>query len=428
MTHTSTRHPHRFTNIGILLLATFTVSIATASEPPPKTNHNPAVKVGIDVLIENGFRPLHNKHVGLITNPTGVTGDLRSTIDILNQAENVKLVALFGSEHGVRGEAHAGAHVEDARDPLTGVPAYSLYGKNRKPTAEMLSGIDVLVFDIQDIGSRSYTYISTMAVVMEAAAENNLPFVVLDRPNPLTGDKIEGSLLDLKYKSSVGSFPIPYVHGLTVGELARMINGEGWLAGGIKCDLTVVPMKGWTRDMWFEQTGLHWVPTSPHIPRSDTSLFYAATGIMGELHVVSEGVGYTLPFELCGSPEIDAQQLADELNRRDLPGVYFRPTVFTPFYDRYEKKICGGVQIHFTDRKAARLTDVQFHVLDAVGKLYPEIKIFGNKRDRMFDKVCGTERIREMFLADAPIEKILTFWHEGEQDFRDMREKYLLYE
>jgi len=385
------------------------------------------VKPGVDVLIETGFKPLLGRRVGLVTNPTGVTSDLRSTIDVLNEAKEVNLVALYGPEHGVRGEAHAGAHVEDVRDAISGLPVRSLYGKYRKPSPEMLADIDVLVFDIQDIGSRSYTYISTMAVAMEAAAECGKKFVVLDRPNPLTGRKIEGRPLDLEYKSFVGHLPIPYVHGMTVGELALMINGEGWLAGGVKCDLEVVPMKGWHRRMWFDETGLTWVPTSPHIPRSDTSLYYAATGIMGELGVVSEGVGYPLPFELCGMPGLDPQKLADELNGSKLPGVYFRPQYFTPYYAHYPKETCGGVHVVFTNRDNAELTPIQFHVMDAVRKLSPETEFFGKKRDRMFDKVCGTDRMRKMFQSGRPVAEIVSFWREGVDEFRVKRAEYLLY-
>ena len=423
----SPRLQRRFTAGAIVLLTACATSVATA-DPPRASDNTPIVKLGIDVLIDDGFKPLLGQRVGLITNPTGVTGDLRSTIDVLHEAHGVKLVALFGPEHGVRGEAHAGAHVADARDEITGLPIRSLYGKHRKPTAEMLADLDVLVFDIQDIGSRSYTYISTMAVAMEGAAENGKRFIVLDRPNPVTGNKIEGRVLDMQYQSFVGYMPIPYVHGLTVGELARMINGEGWLEGGVTCDLQVIPLKGWRRDMWFDQTGLTWVPTSPHVPRAETSLYYAATGIMGELRVISEGVGYTLPFELAGAPGIDPQKLADELNGRRLPGVFFRPAYFQPYYGPYARKTCGGVHILFTDRDRAELTPIQFHVMHTVRELYPETSLFGNKRDTMFDKVCGTDRVRRMFLEGRPIEEIIAFWGQGVEEFRGRRAKYLLYD
>jgi uncharacterized protein YbbC (DUF1343 family) len=400
----------------------------TAYAQTPATSPPARVQLGIDVLLADGCQPLRGKRVGLITNPTGVTRDLRSTIDVLHAAAGVQLVALFGPEHGVRGDEYAGDTVGDTHDPATGLPMYSLYGKTRKATPEMLKDLDVLVYDIQDIGSRSYTYISTLALAMEAAAENDIAVVVLDRPNPLGGERLEGRPLDLKYQSFVGHLPIPYLHGLTVGELARMIDGEGWLPNGLKCELTVIPMKGWRRAMSFAETGLNWVPTSPHVPRADTSLFYAATGIMGETHAVSEGVGYTLPFELIGAPGLDAAKLATALNERRLPGIHFRPLYFKPFYGSLEKKLCGGVQVVFTAPRDAALTPVQFHAIDVIRTLDPERKFFGGKRDAMFDKVCGTDGVRKMFLEGRPIDEIVAFWNEGVEEFRTQRRPYLLYD
>jgi uncharacterized protein YbbC (DUF1343 family) len=402
----------------VLALSAGAVALAQAA---------PRVRLGIDVLAAGGFETVKGQRIGLITHPAGVAGDLRPTIDVLKGAPGVQLVALFGPEHGARGDAPAGDKVEDYTDPATGLPVRSIYGKTRKPTPEMLADIDTLVFDLQDIGSRSYTFISTLAVAMEAAAENGKRFVVLDRPNPITGVRIEGRPLELKFQSFVGQLPIPYLHGMTVGELAQMINGEGWMKGGVKCDLTVIPMQGWTRDMWWDQTGLVWVPTSPHIPRADSSAFYACTGILGELGAMSIGVGYTLPFELIGKPGLDADKLAAELNSRKLAGVYFRATYFQPFYAAHAKKTCGGVQVVLTDRNAADLTAIQFHAMDALHKLDPEIKFFGAKRDDMFDKVCGTDTIRKLIDEHAPIDEVLEVWRTGVEEFRRQREKYLLY-
>lgn len=409
--------------ISFIALATVALSSAVGCAQPAR----PAVQPGIDVLISQEFKPLQGKRVGLITNPTGVTSDLRSTADVLFAAKNVKLVALYGPEHGIRANIHAGDHVDDDKDPQTGLPVYSLYGKTRKATPEMLEGVDVLVYDVQDNGCRSYTYISTMALAMEAAAEAKIAFVVLDRPNPLTGNRVEGRPLDLKFKSFVGHLPIPYVYGMTCAELARMVNDEGWLAGGVKCDLTVIPMAGWKRGMWFEDTGLAWVPTSPHIPRADSSLFYAATGIMGELQVLSEGVGYTLPFELAGAPFIDPPTFAKEMNERKLPGVMFRPLYWKHYYLRDTKPQFGGVQVHLTDRNAVELTPVQFHVMDAIGKRYGDQKFFGSKRDDMFDKVCGTDIVRKMFLEGKSAAEIVRFWNSGREGFMKARAKYLIY-
>lgn len=414
--------------VARIITTLFAAALLSASAAAQTRPGNPRVRLGVDVLVEDGFKPLVGQRVGLITNPTGVTSDLRATIDVLHEAKDVQLVVLFAPEHGVRGAAYAGANIEDSTDAITGLPVRSLYGKSRKATPQMFQDIDVLVYDVQDIGSRSYTYISTLALAMETAAETHKKLVVLDRPNPLTGNKVEGRPLDLEFRSFVGQLPIPYVHGLTVGELAQMINGEGWLADKVKCDLTVVPMKGWKRDMWFDQTGLVWIPASPHVPRADTALYYAATGIMGELGVVSEGVGYTLPFELCGMPGLPPQKLADELNGRYLPGVFFRPAYFQPFYGKYEEKLCGGVHVVFTDRDAAELTTVQFHVMDAVRKVDPAVKFFGAKRDNMFDKVCGTDQIRRLFEAGRPVQDIVDFWRQDVDEFRAKRGKYLLYE
>ncbi len=405
---------------------TLTCLIALLAPAGCAIAERPAVQLGIDVLIERDFDVLRGRHVGLITNATGVAGDLRATVDILHEARDVQLVALFAPEHGIRGAAYAGDKVEDARDPGTGLPVYSLYGKTRAPTPEMLTNIDTLVFDIQDIGSRSYTYISTMAAAMEAAAEHDIAFVVLDRPNPLGGNRMEGRPLDMEYQSFVGYLPIPYVHGLTVGELARMIVGEGWPPTCRKLRLTVVPMRGWRRDMNFDDTGLHWVPTSPHVPRSDSALFYAATGIMGELRIISEGVGYPLPFEVAAAPMLDAQRLADALNARRLRGVQFRPVHYKPYYASYKGELCNGVQIHLTDPEQADLTTIQFHVMQIARDNF-DVELFNGKRDAMFDKVCGTSRMRELFQAGASIDKIFGCWNKGLDEFAQQARPYLLY-
>ncbi|MFA5228006.1 MAG: DUF1343 domain-containing protein, partial [Bacteroidales bacterium] len=258
------------------------------------------VKTGLEVLKEQHFSCLEGKRVGLITNPTGVDNNMVSTIDILFNAPNVNLVALYGPEHGVRGDIHAGDQIATQTDSLTGLPVYSLYGSTRKPTPGMLQGIDVLVYDIQDIGSRSFTYISTMGLAMEACAEQNIAFIVLDRPNPVGGLKVEGCVVEDECFTFVSQYRIPYVYGLTCGELALLLNGERMLGSGarpgesLRCKLQVIPMEGWSRDMFYEQTGLQWIASSPHIPQAITSFFYPMSGIAGDLEQVSVGVGYTL--------------------------------------------------------------------------------------------------------------------------------------
>lgn len=389
------------------------------------------VKPGIDVLRDRGFEILQGKRVGLITNPTGISSDMQSSVDILFNAPGIQLVALFSPEHGVRGDIDAGKDVNGYSDPRTGLPVYSLYGKTRRPTKEMLKGIDVLVYDIQDIGVRSYTFISTMGLAMEAATENGIKFVVLDRPNPLTGNRVEGPMLDPRFKSFIGAYPIPYIYGMTAGELAQMINGEQWLNGAGKCDLTVVPMSGWKRSMWWEDTGLTWVPTSPHIPHSFTTIFSVLTGLLGELGTANQGIGYTLPFELIGAPWIDGFALSRYLNSLGLPGVIFRQISYIPFYKDTSGIRYKGVQIHITDRNKINMEQVQLAILEALLRLYPDFNIFNRaKPDRInsFDKAVGTDEIRRSLVNQVPVDEILNKINQERALFMIKREKYLIYE
>jgi len=389
---------------------------------------SPKVKTGIEVLRENNFKILQGKRVGLITNPTGVDSQLKSTVDILNEAPGVKLVALYGPEHGVRGDVYAGDKVETTIDKQTGIPVYSLYGKTRKANAEMLKDVDVLVYDIQDIGCRSYTYISTMGLAMEAAAENNIEMVVLDRPNPVGGLKVEGNLAEDKFISFVSQFKIPYLYGLTCGELAKLLNGENMLKK--QCKLTVVTMKGWKRSQTFDQTGLPWVLTSPHVPHATSSFYYAASGILGEFSFMSIGVGYTLPFQLFAKDSIDASALAKRLNDLRLPGVLFRPIYLKPFYAVGQGKNYSGVQFYLTDYKKVRLTEIQFYVMQEMAALYPDKKCFGpdtEKRYDMFDKVCGSDQIRLLMAKNMKVEDMLQYWRKDEAAFQRLSKKYYLY-
>ena len=386
------------------------------------------VKTGIEVLKAQRFELLEGKRVGLITNPTGVDDGLRSTVDILNEAPNVELVALFGPEHGVRGDAHAGDHDGNQTDPVTGLPVYSLYGKTRKPTSEMLRGIDVLVYDIQDIGCRSFTYISTMGEAMAAAAENGIEFVVLDRPNPLGGRKVEGPLVQDGFFSFVSQYRIPYVYGLTCGELAMLLNGEGMI--GKPCNLHVVAMEGWKRDMVYEDTGLQWIPSSPHIPQAETAFFYPASGIVGDFGYLSIGVGYTIPFQMFAAEWIDAEQFADSLNALKLPGVIFRPIHVKPFYSVGQGKQLHGVQVHLTKYPDAPLTDIQFYVMQEIARLYPDRAVLANAdtaRFRMMDQVTGSDYVRKTFAARNRFEDIRAYWYKDVAPFRTLSRKYYLY-
>jgi uncharacterized protein YbbC (DUF1343 family) len=389
------------------------------------------VKTGIEVLRESGFACLEGKRVGLITNPTGVDSELRSTIDILHEAPNVNLVALYGPEHGVRGEVHAGDHISTQNDTSTGLPVYSLYGSTRKPTPEMLQNIDVLVYDIQDIGSRSFTYISTMGLAMEACAELGIEFVVLDRPNPIGGLKVEGCYVEDGCFTFVSQFRIPYVYGLTCGELALLLNGERMLGSGARpgesaqCKLHVVPMEGWKRDMFYDQTGLQWIASSPHIPHAVTSFFYPMSGIAGDLAVMSIGVGYTLPFQLFAPADTTIQplELARNLNSLDLPGLHFRPIYFRPFYSRGQGTTLSGVQVHITDPAAAPLTDVNFYVIQEIHKLAPYIAFDLNRITRVVGSPFITAKFAERFL----FEDIRDYWYKDAEDFRRLSARYYLY-
>ncbi|MDO9153658.1 MAG: DUF1343 domain-containing protein [Paludibacter sp.] len=386
------------------------------------------VQTGIEILRKQNFKILEGKNVGLITNPTGVDSKMKPTIDILFEAPNVKLVALFGPEHGVRGDAYAGDKVDNVTDAKTGLPVYSLYGKTRKPTPDMLKGIDVLVYDIQDNGCRSYTYISTMGLAMEAASENNIAFVVLDRPNPLGGLKIEGNLTEEPFISFVSQFKIPYIYGQTCGELALMLNEEKMLKN--KCELTVVKMKGWQRKMTWEDTDLEWVIASPHIPYKQSSYYYPVTGILGELGYLSVGVGYTLPFQIVGAPWINADSLANVMNKLNLSGITFRPIHFKPFYSVFKDEHCHGIQIHIMNYKAANLSAVQFYIMQELNKLYPSKSVFANaNKDRfnMFDKVSGSDQIRLKFSESHSFDAINDYWYKNIESYRKLSAKYYLY-
>ena len=395
----------------------------------------PVVKPGVEVLVESGFQRLVGKRVGLVTNPSGVDSQLRSTIDILYNAPGVELVALYGPEHGVRGDVYAGGKVTDTVDEKTGLPVYSLYGATRKPTREMLQGIDIMVYDIQDVGVRSYTFISTLGLVMEACGELGIEVMVLDRPNPLGGNKIEGNYVEQPFNSFVSQYRIPYVYGLTVGELAEMINEEGMNCGQkgnqapAKCKLWVVPMEGWTRDMLYEDTGLPWVLPSPNIPFKDTPVYYASAGICGELYgFLNIGIGYTLPFQVFGATWMDPEKLKARLESYDLPGVAFRTIWFKPFSGSAKGQLVGGVQYFFTDYDSARITELQFHVIQAVAELYPDKKAFEIISGYgLFDKVCGTDYVRLQLSKNYKADEIISYWRKDEASFRALSQNYYIY-
>ena len=395
----------------------------SAREATPAAQPSVSFQLGSEVLEKNSFRELRGKKVGLITNPSAVNRRGQSTIELLRKAPGVRVVALFGPEHGITGTAKAGVKVEGSKDPKTGLPVHSLYGQTRKPTAAMLQGIDCLVYDIQDIGCRSYTFISTMGLAMEACAENGIEFVVLDRPNPLGGLHVEGPLLDNRYQSFVGFYPIPYVYGLTCGELARMAQGEGWIK---RARLTVIPMTGWRRSMTWRDTSLRWIPPSPRIPRSESGAYYASTGILGEIGGINIGMAYEKPFEIISAPWMKGTSLAREMERHRLPGVLFRP--FSTTFGAVPQQ---GVEIEFTDLPRAPLTAINFLALDAIRQSTGR-DLFGEARRRkkdweMLDKITGGTEVRSQLERGASGAQIVASWKSGEEQFRQRRQKYLLY-
>ncbi|MEQ8818942.1 MAG: DUF1343 domain-containing protein [Sumerlaeia bacterium] len=405
--------------------------LAATAQSAGFSPQNPPVTPGVTVLLEDpAFFPLvEGKRAGLITNPTGVDARLRSTVDLLHDNPAVTLAALFGPEHGVRGDAYAGDKVDDTTDPKTGVPVYSLYGATRRPKPEWLENLDVMIYDIQDIGSSSYTYIYTMAYAMEACGEAGIPFLVLDRPNPVGADYIDGPVINTEeYSTFVGLYNIAYMYGMTPGETAMMFNAD---YNTTKCELTVVPMNGYHRSMRQWDTGLPFVPTSTHIPHAETSFFYSLTGIMGEIrNGLNIGVGYTLPFETIAAPWIDREQLTDALNAKNLPGIHFRPISYKPKYAAYKDEMCHGVQIFISDYKAVRPVTAQIHIIETLQKLYPGEGVFTDARAQgsLFDEVLGTDSIRQRILAGETADAIIASYQDRVKEFEKTRSKHLIYD
>jgi uncharacterized protein YbbC (DUF1343 family) len=380
--------------------------------------------LGNENLISNYLELVSGKNCGLLTNSAAVNSNLESSIEVFFNHPKIKLIKLFSPEHGIRGAAYAGSLVNDNIDTQTGLKVYSLYGKDLKPSKEMLDDLEIVLIDLQDTGIRSYTYIYSMAEVMKAAAQYGKKVVVLDRPNPLGGINVEGNILEDGFESFLGMYPIPYRYGMTIGELARLFNNEF----KIGCQLAIIPMKNWRRDMLWQDTGLQWVLTSPHMPNELSPLYSCITGPLGELQTVSNGVGYTIPFELIGAPWINAYEFANTLNDLNLPGVYFRPMFYKPFYATFGGQNCQGVQIHLTDPEACNLFITGLHILQTLIKLYPEQNIFANEdRLEMFNNVMGCDWILQDLRNNIPVEQIQKKWQNDLQDFLAIRERYLLY-
>jgi uncharacterized protein YbbC (DUF1343 family) len=418
------------------VLAAFPLALTLTMPRPSRTlaaTPSQRVATGADALSASGFADLAGKRVGLITNQTGLIGNVHLA-DALHTAADVKLTAILAPEHGFRGSVEAGKRVGDAVDPATGVPVFSLYGASKKPSPAMLRNIEVLVFDIQDIGARFYTFISTMGLAMQAAAEARIPFIVLDRPNPLGGDYVSGFTLEPKLLSFVGQYQIPIVHGLTVGELARMIKGEKLLAGLDMLDLRIIEMKGWERSMRWPQTERGWVPTSPNIPTFESALVYPGIGIAGELDI-NEGRGTPTPFSLVGAPWFDGARLSAKLNAFALPGVKFEPETYTPrpipsvaATPRFSGKSLHGMRVGVTDVAAIEPLEMGMHVLSAlvaeahakrVERLFPNLA--------MFHALAGTKRLHGMLTGGSDGAAIVAAWQPDVAKFKDHRARYLLY-
>ncbi|WP_420488397.1 exo-beta-N-acetylmuramidase NamZ family protein, partial [Gottfriedia acidiceleris] len=378
------------------------------------------VTPGIEVLLDNQKELLKGKKVGLITNPTGIDSNLNSIVDLLYEDPAIELTALFGPEHSVRGDAQAGSYVESYIDDKTGLPVYSLYGKTNKPTAEILKNVDLLLFDIQDVGTRHYTYIYTMAYALEAAKENNIPIVVLDRPNPLGGLSVDGPVLESDSSSFIGMYPIPTKHGMTVGELATFFNKEY----KIGADLKVVKMKGWKRSMDYNETGLPFVLPSPNMPTVSTTFIYPATGLIEGTNV-SEGRGTTKPFEIIGAPFINGTDLASKLNALRLPGVKFRQASFIPTFSKHAGILCNGVEIYVTDREKLEAVSIGLHIIKTIHDMYPnDFEFLSNN---FFDKLIGNDWIRPMILDGDSVTDIMNKYQKELDEFKKVRKKYLMY-
>lgn len=416
----------------LALAVTFLSSVDSTAQPRFRYD----VYMGIDRLIDDNYELIAGKKVVLVTNQSGRTRTLVPTVSAVRSSPTTILQAILTPEHGYYGVARAGEAVADSADSLDGIPLRSLYGASRRPTREMLGDCDAVLFDIQDIGLRSYTFLSTMYYVMDACAEYNKPLIVLDRPNPLGGKIVDGNVPDSGMTSFVGIIPVPYVHGCTFGELARIINEEGWLPRGAdslprQCALTVVPMQNWERWMSWEDTDFIWTPTSPHIPTVDAIRGAAITGVWGELSIASIGVGYTLPFQMFGTPTLKTSPLMDILKKRSHPGVTITATRYRPFYGKFNQQDCNGLLFSFYPDMNFQPYTTGMELLLALRAVHPDMFIplsVAETSRNMFEKVTGSRELFPLLFSDRPDADIRAASIRGVQEFLDMREKYLLYE
>jgi len=387
-------------------------------QPQSQPQQGGPFMLGIDMLASRNFDLLRGKRVGLITNHTAYTSRGELTRVAMKRALGPGLVALYGPEHGIDGTVGAGKHISTRRDPVTGLIVHSLYGPTRKPTPQQLAGIDTLVFDVQDIGCRSYTYISTMIVAMEAAAEQGKFFVVLDRPNPMGGWRVEGPPVEPRWKSFVSQIPIPYVHGLTVGELAMMAAAHGWMARAPR--MTVVKMQSWSRGMTWAHTGLRWHATSPNIPHATSPLYYVATGILGGAAAVDIGIGTENPFGYAGGAGVSAQAMLSACQSFGASGVSFSP---------YSKNGFGGVRLNIHPQAQADLTALDVRMLEALNRLTNgrAVARMGGDKLNLFNKVYGSETLYQTLRSGAPVGRLISGWSSYTNSFRSARQRHLMY-
>ncbi len=388
-----------------------------------------AVEVGLELVFQPPYAEfLKGKKIGLITNHTAINRSFETSIQLFlreQERKNFELVALFAPEHGIYGDSHAGVDITSSKTE-EGLPIHSLHGATRRPTKEMLKGISLLVFDIQDVGARTYTYASTLYYAMEEAKKCNIPVLVLDRPNPINGIIVDGPMLEKEQRSFIGYINVPYCHGMTIGELAAFFNEEY----KIGCNLKVVPMRGWKRWMSFEDTGLHWIPTSPNIPEASSPCFYPMTGLLGDMRFVSIGIGYTLPFKVVGAPWINPVKFAKALNDKKLPGVSFYPFRFQPISGSFTAKPCKGVLIKVTNRQRFLPVTTGYLLLATLKEQYP--KEFAKaaadikSKPELFYKACGTEAVLSILEKEKqPFSKLTAIHTKERQKFLETRKKYL---
>lgn len=393
----------------------------------PTSAQRPDVLPGVEVLCNEYARDLAGKRVGILTNPTALDRNFVHTIDRVRALPGVKVVRLFAPEHGVRGAFAAGASVNETRDPFSGLPVVSLYGDNRRPSQAMLKDLDVVLYDIQDVGHRTYTFVSSLTYMMDACEKAGVAVWVLDRPEPAGGDKVGGSMLDPANVSFIGVMAVPQEYGLTPGEWAKLVKAERTP----KINLRVIPMRGWRRGMTYGDLGWAWIPPSQHIPRWDTSLFYAMTGTLGELGLVSEGVGTPLPFEQVGAPWLDGLAFEKTLNAMNLPGVHFRATFFRPRYGTFENQDCQGVQIHLTDARACQPARVGDAILQTLARMYQGRGIFRQTRTEtysMFLKSLGDTDYARALAAGGPFQSVESRTQRGLDDYMQRRARILIYQ